>query len=203
MPNYSNTPPADGRGPAFSIRRTPTRPPLSAIVTSEDLLGCATHFYGGRTIPCEAPDCPACLDQMPWRWHGYVAAIDLTTMQHFIFETTAQAADVFVAYRARHGTLRGCQFEAKRAHERPNGRVLLRCKPADLQRTNLPQAPDIPRALNTLWNITKPNEVLRRKPGKLPTDQPDKTKDGNNHPVRIMDGLDYQGRPIQLPDPQH
>ena len=203
MPTYSNTPPAEGRGPAFSLRRTPTQRPLSAVITCEDLMGCCTHFYGGRTVPCEAPDCEPCREQVPWRWHSYVSAIDLGTMEHFIFETTAQATDVFVAYRTRHGSLRGCHFQATRAHNRPNGRVQIRCKPADLQRTQLPAPPDITRVLSCLWNIAKPDVPLRRRPGPFPENKDPENKDGNNHPERIMDNLDFAGRPLQLPDPQH
>ncbi len=201
MPNYSNTPPVDGRGPAYAIRRTPAARALIAVITSDDLLGCATHFYGGRTVPCEAPDCAACLDQIPWRWHGYVAAIDVATYEHFIFEMTAQATDALVAYRAKHGTLKGCKIEATRAHNRANGRVRLRCKPADLQQMSLPPAPDIARALNILWNITTHNEVLRPKPGSCP----EETDDGNNRPTRdpvqLMTEIPYAGNsPAKQPD---
>jgi len=201
MPTYTNAPPVDGRGPAYAIRRTPAARALIAVITSEDLLGCATHFYGGRTVPCETPDCPACRDQIPWRWHGYVAAIDVTTYEHFIFEMTAQASDALVAYRAKHGTLKGCKFEATRAHNRANGRVRLRCKPADLQQMSLPLAPDIARALNILWNINAPAKVVRPKPGSY-QEHPD---DGNNRtardPVQLMKDIPYAGNsPVKQPE---
>lgn len=200
MPQYSNTPPADGRGPAYAIRRTPAARALIAVITSDDLLGCATHFYGGRTVPCEAPDCTACLDQIPWRWHGYVAAIDIATYEHFIFEMTAQATDALVAYRAKHGTLKGCKFEATRAHNRPNGRVRLRCKPADLQQMSLPPAPDIARALNILWNITTPSDLLRRKPDRHPLDETTHTPKSPDDPEKLSDILKYRGNsPVDQP----
>jgi len=95
------------------------------VITSPDLLGCNTHFFGGHTVPCETPECEACLKGIPWRWHGYLAAIQAQTHAHFIFEFTAQAGDTFREYFQLHGTLRGCIFQAERMHHRPNGRVIL------------------------------------------------------------------------------
>lgn len=153
MPKYTDRPPKDARGPAFPIRRTPPSRPLVAIVTSDNLVGCATHWWKGRTIPCEAPDCEACREQMPWRWHGYFAALNPTTHEHFIFEMTAQAAEPFVEYFDHYDTLRGCMFEAVRIDRKPNGRVTIRCKPADLQKINLPPSPSLTKALSILWNL--------------------------------------------------
>jgi len=73
--------------------------------------------------------------------------------EHFIFELTAQATDQFARYREKHGTLRGCFFEASRANRRPNGRVTIRCRPADLAVLDLPPAPNLKAALCKIWNI--------------------------------------------------
>ena len=164
MPDFTNRPPAEPRGPAFPLRRTPTGKPLIAIITCDDLIGCPTHYYKGRTQPCSAPDCEACRDQVPWRWHGYVSALNTATHEHFIFEMTAQATDALVAYYDQHETLRGCLFEAKRLHTRQNARVILRCKPADLQQTSLPAPPNLEHALSILWNLPAPEINLNPKP---------------------------------------
>lgn len=157
MPNWSTDIPKDPRGVALPLRRTPTSSALIAVVTSEDLLGCDTHFYGGHTVPCSAPDCKACRDGLPFRWHAYFAAQDQKTRLHFIFECTAQAAEPFKQHRDAHRTLRGCLFEAKRWHSRPNGRVIIRTRQADLTNLSLPIAPDVRKCMAIVWQL--PNDA--------------------------------------------
>jgi hypothetical protein len=151
--NWSPTIPKDPRGQAFPLKRTPATGVLRALVTSEQLIGCDTHFYKGHTMPCERPGCEACEKGMPFRWHGYLSAIESKTRLHFIFEFTAQAGDAFDQYYKAHGTLRGCLFEAHRLHHRPNGRVIIQCKPMDLQSVNLPTPPDVPACMSIIWNL--------------------------------------------------
>lgn len=157
MPVFTNRPPEDSSGPGLRLRRTPAPGKLTGIVTCRELIGCPTHFYRHRTVPCEPPDCEACKAGHPWRWHGYLSAIDCKTNEHFIFEMTAQAAETFTQYQARHDTLLGCLFEAARLGDRHNGRVLMRCKPADLTKINLPSAPDLMMCLCHIWNIPRPD----------------------------------------------
>jgi len=153
MPTFTRDVPDDPRGPAFPIIRTPAHRPLVAIVTSEDLVGCYTHFYKGRTFPCEAPECDACKDGIPYRWHAYQSAYDPKKHFHFIFECTAQAGERFTDYRAIHNSLRGCLFEATRMHARHNARIIIHCKPADLTAIRLPKPPDIIKCLAILWDF--------------------------------------------------
>lgn len=158
MPTWSNQIPKDPRGPALPIVRTPAAKPLTAIITSLDLLGTYTHYYKGRTKPCERPDCEPCANGIPFRWHAYVAAIQPANDLHFLFELTASAAEPLIDYRDQHGTLRGCLFEASRWNRRPNGRILIRTKPADLTERRIPDAPDIQKCLAILWDL--PNQDL-------------------------------------------
>jgi len=157
MPNYSHRPPEQPNGPALPIRRTPAYKPLVAIVTSDDLVGCYTHFHKGHTVPCEAPDCEACNDGLPYRWHAYLSAVDRDTGLHFIFECTAQAAENFVTYRDAHGTLRGCCFQAQRLNQRPNGRVIIQTKPYDVAQHRIPNPPEITKCLAILWSLPTPD----------------------------------------------
>jgi len=157
MINWSNAPPTDPSRVGLPLQRTPAARPLTAIVTSDDLLGCYTHFFGGRTVPHEVQNCVACQKGVPYRWHGYVSAVDVSTHLHFLFETTAQAAEAFTQYRKANGKLRGCLFEATRMHRRHNGRVIIRTKPADLGKVPLPDAPDLRVVLSVIWNISTPS----------------------------------------------
>ncbi len=136
-----------------------------AHVLCENMVGCKTHFVGNRTIPCEAPDCESCNSGIAWRWHGYVAIVIDATQEIAIFECTARSAAAFGDYYERYRTTRGCHFKAQRLTARPNGRVMIQCKPSDLAKVNLPNSPDVQRCLCHIWNISPQQvETNDRKP---------------------------------------
>lgn len=151
--DYSTSVPSDPRGPSFPIVRTPPRGALVGIVTSKDLCGTFTHYFHGRTTPHDSDGCEACKGGLPYRWHAYMSVWAPDTGLHFLFECTAQAAEYFVDYRSRMGTLRGCKFQATRHMSKINGRVLLQLRQADLTGIHLPQPPDIPKCLAILWGL--------------------------------------------------
>ncbi len=162
MPTYSNTPPDPDEQRALPIRRTPTNGQLRAAITTDDLIGTPTHFYGGHTVPCEPPNCEACGKGIPWTWHGYVAAIQAGSRLHFIFEFTAQVGQTFRDYYDVQSTLRGCLFTAERMHHRPNGRVIITLTPGDLAVLNLPRPPDMQACLGIIWHIPSTSSSVSR-----------------------------------------
>jgi len=157
MPTWSHEPPLNPRGPSFEIVRTPPGQLLRAIVTSEDLIGCYTHFWKRRTMPCERIECEACHAGIPFRWHAYMSVYLSKTYAHVIFECTAQASSSFVEYREAHGTLRGCLFTATRRNYAPNARVIIQCRPANLTEIAIPKAPDLVACLAILWDLPFPD----------------------------------------------
>lgn len=157
MPTFSNAPPEDPRGFALPLVRCPTGQGLQGIVTSLDLIGCATHFFGGRTVPHERDNCEPCKNGHTWRWHSWLAAYSPRQHDCFLFESTARATQVFVKYREAHGTLRGCQFRAQRRTGARNSRVYLECQPAHLEGLVLPEPPDLLKCLSFIWNIPLPS----------------------------------------------
>lgn len=157
MPFFSNQPPDDPRGHALQLLRTPAGRALTAIVTSHDLIGAPTHFWGGRTVPHEQDDCKACLEGVPWRWHSWLSAWNASNHTHFLFESTLRVTKIFVAYRNAYDTLRGCKFRARRRTPAPNARVQLECQPADLEGLKLPQPPDLIKCMSIIWNIPIPD----------------------------------------------
>lgn len=157
MITFTSAPPDDPRGNGLPLLRTPTATPLVAAITCENLLGCYTHFWGGRTVPHDATDCEPCASGAPYRWHGYISAFDHRNGTAFLFETTARAAEPFKEWFDKYGTLRGAKFEATRLHKRPNGRVQIRLKSIDLIEFPLPKPPNIIAALAIIWNIALPD----------------------------------------------
>jgi len=154
---FTHAPPEDSRGNGLPIIRTPRSRPIVAVVTCENVIGCPTHFWGGRTIPHDNVECEPCNNGSPWRWHGYVSAFDHRTGLHFLFENTARACEPFKDWFAKHGTLRGVKFEATRPQNRINGRVNIRLKSTDPIEFPIPQAPNIVACLAILWNIPLPD----------------------------------------------
>lgn len=157
MPQFSTEPPEDLRGHALQLMRCPQMKPIKAVVTCDQLIGCKTHFFGGRTVPCEQESCPACHEGLPWRWHSYLSAYQEATKFHFLFESTARATEPFILYRKAHLSLRGCEFRAHRANSRHNARVIIETKPVDLEAFYLPPPPDLLKCLSIIWNLPEPS----------------------------------------------
>lgn len=157
MYHLSNEVPADPRGNSLPLMRCPVNKTITGIITCEDLVGTRTHYYRGRTIPCDDSACPACDEGLPWRWHAYVSVYSPTSHRTVLFEMTARCAETLVTYRRAYGTLRGCQLTAKRANLNPNSRVILQTTQADLQKVTLPSEPDLLAALSIIWNIERPS----------------------------------------------
>jgi len=153
VPHWTHDLPAESKKIAFSLRRTPPDRPLKALVTTENLLVCTTHWWTGRTVPCEADECEACKAGAPGRTHAYIAALEHGTREHFIFECTAKAAAPFALWLEAYPTLRGCYFLALRPKRRRNAAVEITCKPFDLSTVTLPPPPDIPAAMALIWQL--------------------------------------------------
>jgi hypothetical protein len=166
MPQWSHDLPSPTTHRGYDLRRTPPDRPLTAIITSEEFHVCFTHYWGGRTVPCEKPDCDACNALSPARAHVYVSAFDPRTHEHFLFECTAAAADAFRAWRHTYGTMRGCYFQASRPKRRRNAKVEIITKPCDLTKVSIPKAPNVPYAMSVIWQI--PGTAL---PPRSETDQ--------------------------------
>jgi len=153
MPQFSSQPPADPRGQALELKRCPPGSVLAGIITCTDVVGCPTHFWGGRTVPCEEENCEACQAGIGWRWHGYISAFHTIAKEHFLFEMTARCVEPLTEYRLANPTLRGCSFLAQRPSGKVNGRVFLKTKTVDLESVTLPPSPDLTNVLAMIWNL--------------------------------------------------
>lgn len=156
MLHFQNEPPADKRGNALTLMRCPTMRHIQGIITCHEMVGTKTHFFHGRTVPCDDSECPACGEGLPWRWHGYVSLFSENQRRTILFEFTAAAAEPLTQYRKAYGSLRGCLMNATRANSSGNSRVIIRTKPADLEKITLPAEPNLLEALSIIWNIALP-----------------------------------------------
>lgn len=153
MINLSTQIPDQETRHALPLVRTPERGQLRIIITTPEILGTYTHWYGGRTQPCRGDACKPCLEGSPSRWLGYLAGVVADGPRHAIIEVPQLAAQQIARYLEEHGTLRGHMMSLARLSRRPNGRVS-----ASLQRDErpdrvIPPPPDMYRCLATLWQI--------------------------------------------------
>lgn len=166
MPTWRNQLPPEGKNTGFDLRRTPANGAIHAIVTCDDLVVCDTHYWHGRTLPCERTlndegktiddsCCQACREKAAWRTHVYVSAFDAKKREHFIFECTAMAAKPMAEYRQATNTLRGCVIYATRPKGLKNAKVAIETNTANLAKTPIPNAPDITAALAVIWRLPR------------------------------------------------
>lgn len=166
MPNFRTSLPAQGKHQGFDLRRTPTTSALQAVITCESLIVCDTHFWHGRTMPCERivndagktvddSTCQACQMKQPYRTHAYVSCFNPKTHEHFLFECTGTAAKPLEEYQEANKTLRGCVLYASRPKQGPNSKVVIQTNSIDQRKTPLPNPPNIPAALAVIWRLPK------------------------------------------------
>ena len=187
MPNWSSKVPTDPRGYGLPLVRTPALGQLKAIVTSNGLIGCDTHFWGGHTVPCDGPECDACQNGVAYRWHGYLSAYNPETQLHFIFECTAQAASKFAEYSDEHKILRGCLFAAYRWKHTRNGRVIIKCIPGPLISAALPEPPDLPSVMSIVWRLSENNVWTGGQQRSFPRVHADQAGNGQSSDPRDYD----------------
>lgn len=168
MPQFTSVPPTDPRGHSLELKRCPPGAPLTGIITCDNVVGCPTHFWGGRTVPHEEEECEPCLAGIGWLWHGYVSAYTTQLKLHFLFEMTARCVEPLTEYREANPTLRGCSIIAQRPSGKPNGRVYLRTKTIDIATLYLPSAPDLTKVLAMIWNLPAPDIQVQGRMKDLP-----------------------------------
>jgi hypothetical protein len=200
MPTFSTALPPVSKHHGYDLRRTPSSSSLQAICTANQLLVCDTHYWRGRTLPCERitndqghtiddSACPACLAKQPFRSHVYVSAFDGKTHEHFIFECTCFAAKPLAEYIQGAGTLRGCVFHASRPKGTPNGKVVIVTNTANLSRITLPNAPDVATALSVIWRLPRTAvnvDEPKHAPSRVKLDRPSLAK-MRNQPDNVED----------------
>jgi hypothetical protein len=172
MPNWTNSPPPARNPHALSLLRVTPEKQIQGIVTAEDMLGCHTHYWKGRTTPCEGETCEPCKTGHPSRWHAYLPIWSPKTHHHVILELTAAAAETVTAYKHTYQTLRGCLITARRKNRNPNSQLVVECKPADINGILLPTPPDVVACMSTIWSLPKPLVEPTNRIAGIPTINP-------------------------------
>ncbi len=188
MPQFTSRPPAKPTGYGLDLIRTPANGRITLALTCENIIGCPTHWYGGRTIPCEEVECPGCAATVSWRWHGYVSGLVAPTRRQVLMEFTAQASETIADYHDSQGTLRGSFLVAQRHRNRHNGRVIVALHAAELEKLNLPAPPDVTASLAIIWNVPQTAIAVDGKTDRGPRLTVNDPEKGNNRPAAIATG---------------
>ena len=154
-PNWQARPDQMNQAQRYPLWRVSARGVHRVIVLSHNLVGCYTHFYGGRTLPCGDEECLACDNGNARRWHGWLHTIGVESRAQGILELTSACALPIDEYFRAHRTLRAAMLTARRTPAKPNGRVHIDLTPTEADRTDLPKGVDVRLVLNHLWEISE------------------------------------------------
>jgi len=153
MPNWTDTP-TPRRGPRpLPIMRTPVGKPLVATITTDRMSCCPTHFWGGRTTPCEKPDCDACNHGSPSREHAYLGIYFIDQQASAILELPDGAAEQLALLAKNLPTLRGARIRVTRTKLSRNARVCVELAPPAINPPPLPTPPQLREILAIIWKL--------------------------------------------------
>jgi hypothetical protein len=169
MPEWTSSPPPTPTDFTFRLIRVPAFKAVRCVILAAKLTGCRTHYYKGRTIPCEESLCEACLDGHYWRWHAYIPCQVQPTTEKVILELTAQATEQLQPALREFGTLRGLELLAERPSKRPNGRIRITVAPGRRPDNTLPAPPDVTKTMRHIWGLD--DQQMQHHAGKLNTDR--------------------------------
>lgn len=169
MTEWSDQSPPQQPAAQYRLIRTPPFKPIRLLILSGKPLGCKTHYFRGRTAPCEGDACEACQQGLPWRWHAYLAVLALPNREKCILEMTAQATEQLQPAIHELGTLRGSIIITERPAKRPNGRVRVTMTRDRQPEASMPQPPNIIACMQHIWGLD--DRPLTTRPGKLGTNR--------------------------------
>lgn len=129
--------------------KTGALPPL--VCLSSRHVGCDIHWWGGRSFPHLAKDCPACKDKRPAVWKGWIAVWHPKTREIGILEFTHRCTESLDAYFLAHGSCRGGIVTVSRSGTKANGKLTLQIVTGTYAVNELPACPDIKHALELMW----------------------------------------------------
>jgi hypothetical protein len=130
------------------------------VIWSDDLFGCRTHWWTGRTIPCKRSGCEACTAGKVSRFNGWVFAKLVATEEKVIFEFTPPAALFLDSVFEEFGSLRGAQIIATRKGDRANAMVHVRCVGREKNWKNIPNPPDIVPVMCRIWGVSSAPDII-------------------------------------------
>lgn len=138
----------------WDIVRVKAGKAIMGVMLGHDVVGAYTHWWGGRTVPCNGPDCSPCSKNVELRWHGYLPLYSLKTRDTSIVEFTEACVEVIDRWFSEHRTLRGCVIEIHRPGAKANGELRAKVYDGPLAKAVLPESPQVEEILMRMWGQT-------------------------------------------------
>jgi len=136
----------------FKLFRVPAKGIWTFYILSKEVIGVRVHFFKGRTTPHGTPVCDACEAGIEARWRGYIAAANKHDYHRGMIELTAGPAQQLIERLDRQEIIRGLVIQLSRPGGRPNSRIQIDIRPADIDPSKLPPAFDVQATLMKIWN---------------------------------------------------
>lgn len=149
--DWTATPPKNGHQTHLELVRVPAKLMLAGFITTNDLLGCLTHWNGRRTVPCQGLDCDDETHKRPTRWHAYTGLWIDKTNEHVILELPSGAAEKLQAAKNGRPSIRGLQIQCFRPKHEAHAAVTVRLIDSPAIPKNLPEEPDLRTMLTSMW----------------------------------------------------
>lgn len=146
------------------LYRVPEKGLKSAVIISKKVIGCYTHYWGGRTQPCLKHDCPACEKEVSRRWYGWLTIWNPSSGEIVIMEITKRACKEVTKFFELHKTMRGATVSGARKGGKANGELKLTIKPAKNDRVDLPTDINRMETLELIWETKRRNIIGRSEP---------------------------------------
>jgi hypothetical protein len=161
---WSRRPPEGEAKRNYRITRAPAKGVLTLTILSHDLVGCYTHYVGGRTRMCPGNGCEVCAANTRPRWHGYLAAVDEAKGDRVIVELPATIADSVGKIFDQARTLKGTRLMLSRTSNRPNARVTAKYSAPISAEAEYPAVADIRPILERMWEVIGTTVITRATP---------------------------------------
>lgn len=186
--------PTEGGGPiAYRLLRLKAADKFSGVVLSSDMIGCYTHWWGGRTQPCVGKECKACKANSETKWKGWMACLITKTAEIVITEFTHATVDEVTRFFDQHRTFKGSTVRLVRIGPRANGKLAVSFNDTRSQYTLLPECPNVPAILARMWGVDR-TLPMTEGPTILVSPAP------NVQPMRIpASGLESVGDRLEMP----
>lgn len=157
---FSDRPEASAMPLGFPVVRAPQKGSDIYTLLSDEVIGCWTHFFRGRTQPCLGDLCTICSPEVRRTWHGWLLGYDPSRRQTYIVELPAGPAMALTKWREERGSLRGCSIELRRKNGKVNGPVQVGTAGPKIDLSLLPPCLDLKPMLLRMWQIRGCDSVV-------------------------------------------
>lgn len=154
MGNFVTGPAPRHRPKYCEVVRVKTPVTVTFTVLSESVVAVETHWYGNRSHHCIGADreCPGCTANWPYKWKGYIHAIQWGNPEPVFLELTEKAVFQLLRFMAGRPSLRGSIVKVGKSKGGSHGRYVIEVLERVLPVDELPASESPLPVLEFLWS---------------------------------------------------